>query len=336
MSGPLPRATRPVTVPLSVLYGAGVRARNHRFDRADRAARVEVPVISVGNVTAGGSGKSPMVRLIAAHLRAHGRTPAIAMRGYRAASGTVGDEAAEFQRLVPEVPVIVDADRTRGIRAACERDPGTFDVVVLDDGFQHRRLHRDLDIVLVDATRDGLDDRLLPAGWLREPATALRRADVVVLTRVDAVPPERLDAVARRVESAHGAPALARTRHAWHEVLVLEDGAERREPVTWLDGRRVVTSLGIGNPQPMLRALRNAGVDIAVALPARDHQRYDAARCRRLGRAAAGTDGLVVTLKDLVKIDVAAVGALPIIVPIVGLEFTAGGDAFRDRVAAIR
>ena len=154
MSGPVPWLPAAVGVPLSWCYGAAVRLRNAWWaHRTPLEARV--PVVSVGNLVVGGSGKSPMVRWIAERLAASGRHPAIALRGYRRSEDPrlpAGDEAAEHARLLPGVPLAVGADRSAAIAALLARSPAV-DVVVLDDGFQHRRLARRLDVVLVDATR---------------------------------------------------------------------------------------------------------------------------------------------------------------------------------------
>ena len=126
------------------------------------------------------------------------------MRGYAARPGEPSDEQAEYARRCPSVPVAADPDRVRSIGEHLARDPA-IDCVVLDDGFQHRRLARNLDLVLVDATQRIFGERLLPAGYLREPVTALRRADAVVVTRAGSID-ERL---AASIERAHGAPPIA-------------------------------------------------------------------------------------------------------------------------------
>ena len=129
------------------------------------------------------------------------------MRGYRAGATGISDEAAEYASRIPEVPLAVGADRIPAVAAV----PGPPGSIVLDDGFQHRRVHRDLDIVLVDAVRSGFDRGMLPSGPRREPRSALRRADVVVVTRASKIDP----VLAAEIERHHGRPPLAWTRHAW-------------------------------------------------------------------------------------------------------------------------
>jgi len=182
-------------------YAVAVNRRNRAFDSGRRSIlRLTRPVISVGNITVGGTGKTPMAVYLAERLAAAGIRPAIVSRGYAGGwetrGGVVsdgngwiadptdsGDEPAMMARRLPTVPVIVGQDRVSGGRLAIDRfDP---DVVLLDDGFQHRRLHRDLDILLLDARRPVGNGRLLPRGPLREPVHALGRAHAIVLTHAD-------------------------------------------------------------------------------------------------------------------------------------------------------
>ena len=167
--------------PLAGIYGRVVAGRNRRFDAGEGVVDLKEPVISVGNLTLGGTGKTPVCQYLVSVLREAGRTPAIAMRGYGASSDGVSDEALEYSSMFEDLPLAVGADRVVSLEAL--RKKSAFDCVVLDDGFQHRRIARDLDIVLIDATRPGLDDRLLPAGRLREPPSSLARADIVLVTR---------------------------------------------------------------------------------------------------------------------------------------------------------
>jgi tetraacyldisaccharide 4'-kinase len=311
------------------VYGAAIRIRARRHNGAGPRARVPVPVVSVGNITAGGTGKTPFVRWCAEALAAEGRTPAIALRGYRAHGG-LSDEAEEYRALLPAVPLAVGANRARTIAALLARRPDV-DCVVLDDGFQHRGLARDLDIVLVDATRPGLAGRLLPAGWLREPSQALRRADAVVVTRA-----ERVDSgLSAEIERAHGRPPLAWTRHAWQGVDVLRCSpgtapTRRMEPVEWLRDRRVVVALAIGNPAPFMAHLRQAGAEIVEEVVRRDHAPYTDRHAARLVRAAISHHaGLVTSLKDWTKLGPALVtvterAAVEIAVPHLAIEFVAG------------
>jgi tetraacyldisaccharide 4'-kinase len=203
--------------------------------------------------------------------------------------------------------------------------------VVLDDGFQHRRLARDLDLVLIDATRSELDDRLLPYGWQREPASSLRRADAVIVTRSNGVD-ERLAAV---IERWHGRPPLAWTRHAWTTLQVHTGGVTAAEAVAWLAGRRVVTMLGVGNPAAVRSQAESAGAVIVADLPVRDHEAYDRSKMMQAKGLCDGMDALLMTPKDWVKardlIDLES-WPTPIVVPQLEIEVLQGVDALDDRI----
>jgi tetraacyldisaccharide 4'-kinase len=320
--------------PLSAVYGAVIRARNARFDRGLGVHRVPRPVISVGNVTTGGTGKTPMVMWIVERMLARGRRPVIAMRGYGARPGDAGDEELEYrEKFGASVPIVAHPDRVAALnRFFADADRAEFDAVVLDDAFQHRRIHRDLDLVLIDATADTLHDRLLPAGRLREPLGGLRRAHGVVVTRA-----ERVDeALAREIERFHGRPPLAWATHVWSHVHVHESGTTRSEPVEWLQGRRVVVMLGVGNPGAIERQLQRAGAVITRRIAARDHAKYHDDRVRAVLASAAGAaDAIVITSKDWMKIrslPCVADAPVPIASPGLTIEFVAGQPALVDAI----
>ncbi|MBM4112554.1 MAG: tetraacyldisaccharide 4'-kinase [Phycisphaerae bacterium] len=342
--------------PASWIYGAGVVAVRAVRTRGGAARRLPIPVVSVGNLTVGGTGKGPLVRWIAEALRAEGRRPAIALRGYRA--GPAGsDEALEHRALLPEVPVAVGADRAASIEAARERDP-SIDVAILDDGFQHWRLARQLDLVLVDATNPGLDEPMLPAGSRREPLGALRRADAVIVTRAAA-----LDAaLSRRISKWHGREPIAWCRHAWIDLMVTEIGAgapaPRPEPRSWLDSRRVGVLAGVGNPDSLLAQVRERAPAARWLRRLPDHASIDSASLRSWIEEAIerGDDAILCTMKDWVKIEPllpsiatappsgsdrggASPGLgrrrIPIVVPRLSIDFVAGESALRDRLRAL-
>jgi tetraacyldisaccharide 4'-kinase len=326
VSGPLPPALAPLTVPLAWLYGRGVAWRNRRWERGG-VVRVDVPVISVGNLTAGGAGKTPMVAWLAARLRDEGRRPEIALRGYKSRGGT-SDEAVEHAERLPGVAVLADPDRAAAIRRHLAGH-GETDCAILDDGFQHRRLHRDLDLVLVDATAGTMRDRLLPRGWLREPLESLARADAVIVTRADEVEP----ALGREVERFHGRPPIAWCRHAWRRLLVHAGAAMRVEPPAWLAGRRIVALLGVARPEGILAQLRGAGAVIAAVEPARDHEHFSRRKLGRVRRAARSADAVVTTGKDWARIrNRIDSWPAPIVVPEVSIEMIAGEAELWGRV----
>jgi tetraacyldisaccharide 4'-kinase len=269
-----------------------------------RTHRAAVPVISVGNLAMGGTGKTPLVAALARFLRAHGARPAIVTRGYRrrdprprlVAPGAppptweeIGDEPALLARLLPDVPIVVDADRVRGAATAV-REAGAS-VLVLDDAFQHWRLARDLDVVVLDAA-----DPLCARRPRRERPGALSRADVAVAVNADH------DAVAGALPLlAVHAPGLRliplRLRPT--EVAV---GTDRR-PAEWLRGRRVLPFAAIAAPERFFATLERLGADVAEAYSFPDHHALTRAELDIvLGRAAALDALPIATGKDAVKL----------------------------------
>ncbi|MDJ0522799.1 MAG: tetraacyldisaccharide 4'-kinase [Planctomycetota bacterium] len=281
-----------------------------------RPVRLDVPVISVGNIAVGGTGKTPFVAWLAARLRANGRTPGILARGY---GGPLAEQALNDEGLVlryvlgEDVPQQQDPDRVRGGRALLARHP-EVDVILLDDGFQHRRLARDLDIVLLDAMEPFGFGHLLPRGRLRERPAALGRAGATVLTRTERVPAPTADVAAARIERLAGRPpARART--------VLAARGLRDE----LDGATVFAVCGIGNPRGFLGTLDDLGARVVGRRVLRDHEVMpESSWADIVGEAReTGAECIVTTRKDAVKYD-----SLPaeVVVIDVETEIVAGED----------
>lgn len=312
------------------LYGAVVAARNRRFDRGDGVRRLPVPVVSVGNLTVGGTGKTPFVTWLCHQLLSRGRIPAIALRGYKSAGGR-SDEAEEYRSEFSGrgVAVIVNPDRfaaVSGVLAGGQKP----DVVILDDGFQHRQLHRDLDIVLIDAKSNTPTDRLLPWGDLREPFGNAARADVLVYTHAEgeAPPPPIRDG-----------QLVATSTHRWDRLRTMRAGGldAADQPVEWLKGRRVVVVCGIGRPQRFIEACERSGCEVAGSLILGDHHALEPHQAVRVARdaAKAQTDVIVTTMKDLFRF-----GGVPepwkgftVVAPLVSLRVTPA-DAVVQRVLA--
>jgi tetraacyldisaccharide 4'-kinase len=330
MPSPLPQYLSPLTIPASWVYRCAITARNRHYDRGNGVRRLDVPVISVGNITTGGVGKTPMVAWIAQLLLKNNHRPAICMRGYGATRTQRSDEQMEYEAILPNVPVIANPDRATAAAAFLQKH-SEIDCLLLDDGFQHRQLHRDLDLVLIDATRDTLRDRLLPAGHLREPLENLQRADAVIVTHADAVNEQ----FAQEIASYHGGEPAAWTRHAWTSLRRIDATGEHAEPPAWLQEKRVVTMLGIGNPQAMRDQIIAAGAEVAADVPVRDHQRYDPPTLAAVHDKAAKADAVLVTGKDWVKLR----GVLnlhdwpvPMIVPELAIEVIEGRDALEAMI----
>ena len=297
MSAALDELIRTVTTPVSWMYGWAVAVRNRRFDKGRRVQRVDRPVISVGNITTGGVGKSPMVSWIASFLRAQGHTPVIAMRGYMARAGAMSDEEAEYHDRLDDVQVLAKPDRLTALNEFLPEHP-EVECVLLDDGFQHRFVHRDLDLVLIDAMRNTLNDELLPKGRLREPLANLARADAVIITHAH----DTDDLIAAKVQGLHGHEPIAWSDHTWSHLRVYEaDESERLVEVQWLRGKKVVTLLGVGHPKAIIAQLEQAGAKVLANVPAGDHEAYDRAKLNVAMGLCHGAQALVMTGKDWVK-----------------------------------
>ncbi len=277
--------------PLAALFRGGTMLRNALYDR-DIFARVQgaIPVISVGNLTVGGTGKTPVSAWIAGDLLRRGATPAIVTRGYG------GDESLVHAILNPGVPVIVATDRVAGVAAAAA---GGATVAVLDDAFQHRRLRRDLDLVLLSAEDFGDAQRPLPAGPWREPPGALARASAAIVTRKVATD----GAVAAVVRAIQGvAPALPII------VASLEPDALRNlretavRPLDTLAGKSILVISAVARPAPFAAQVARTGATCTLRVFP-DHHAFTADEVASLAAEAAEYDLVVCTLKDAVKLD---------------------------------
>ncbi len=306
-------------------YGFAVRRRNAYYDRPEVPQRVRVPVISVGNITVGGTGKTPMVMELVRRLQQRGARPAVVARGYGGRDG-INDEQRMVQERCPGVIYVGNADRVAGARRAAELGA---DVIVLDDGFQHRRLARDLDIVLVDATCPFGYGHLLPRGLLREPVAALGRAGAVVLTRCDQVTPAETARIEECVRQAAAEAALLRCRHRVTSIRAL-DGRAAMESIA---GRRVVLAAGIANPAAFEATMASLGAVVVGRRWWPDHHRYTAKDVRALfdSRRFPAHDAVLTTQKDAVKLAALPdVDAASIWVACVELEFLDDGSARLD------
>ena len=320
----------PLAVPASLAYGAAVRARHALWSMGIGVGRVTKPVVSIGNIVAGGTGKSPMSRLVAQWMLDAGVRPLLATRGYGAVQG-IADEVEEFKALVPGAGVVVDRSRRCGVASAVASGE-RFDAVLLDDGFQHRALARDLDVVLIDAQRPCLDDWLLPAGWLREPVTALRRAGAIVVTQADDVD----EALSARIESVSGRAPIAWCRLEPRTLEMHRGTTVAEQPFAWLAGRSVVVWAGLAHPERVVSAVRAQGASIRSAPRLRDHQPYDQALLRQLLEQAKGVDAIVVTGKDWPKL----AGRIPPFAPPIavlraGWRFAAGEAALHSTILGV-
>jgi tetraacyldisaccharide 4'-kinase len=309
-------------------YGAAMRWRNYRFDRGRRETyRAPCPVVSVGNITLGGVGKTPMVEWLAKWLRLRQVRVAILSRGYGAQAGAQNDEALELEERLPDVPHLQDPDRALSAHIAVEELASQF--LLLDDGFQHRRMERDLDIVLLDALSPFGYGRIFPRGALREPLAGLARAQFIGLSRADAVSPER------RAEIREQAAKLAPTA-TWlelrHQPIELVRWRGEPAPIESLTGKTVAAFCGIGNPEGFRHTLAACGCETSDLRIFPDHHAYSAADIESLenwsDRLPLATQSILCTCKDLVKIQMGSLAGRPLFAVKVGIEITMGREPF--------
>ncbi len=255
-------------------------------------------------------------------MRQRGFQPGIVSRGYRSLDGQANDERLVLEQLLPAVPQVQNRDRVAGARAAIQ-DHGC-DVLLLDDGFQHRRLHRSLDIVLIDATRPWGFGHLLPRGLLREPCSSLRRADVVVLTRCDQVTGSELAAIRQQVSQYRGSTVLVEVRFVPRR---LRNSQGECQPLSLLSTARCLSFCGIGNPDGFRRLLTNLGVNSPpVIFP--DHHHYTEGDLHQLDQRAGSLDAtlLLTTHKDLVKIPRSVWNGRPLWAVEIAVEIVSGAE----------
>lgn len=304
----------PLLLPLSWLYGAGVGLRNLFFDlELLRSVSLSVPVVSVGNISTGGTGKTPFVGMLAAKVRGRGKKVAVVSRGYgRKTSGYVvvsngyqrcaeafasGDEPALLANSLDGVVVVVDEIKIRGASNVI-RDFNPA-VVILDDGFQHRALRRTHDIVLMSADELLGPSQLLPAGYRREPFSSLKRADLIVLTRCRTL--GEFEQASRVLEKRIRKPVAgmgvraAGIVHLWSNQRVADDE---------LKGKSVVAVSGIARPESFEETASSLGLNILRHLRYPDHHWYQMKDVERFRSVVRETDaGMIVTTeKDAVRL----------------------------------
>ena len=319
-----------------VPYAAVMRLRNRLYDWGTLAScRAGVPVISVGNLTLGGTGKTPLVEWIARRLSGLGLRVAVISRGYGAGGGRPNDEALELARKLPGMLHLESPDRMSAARQAIRESQ--CQVILLDDAFQHRRIARDLDIVMLDALEPFGFGHVFPRGTLREPVAGLRRAHVVVLSRA-----EVLDAPGR--EEIRGEVQRLAPQADWAEVVhaprALISAGGQQQPLESLRGTRLAAFCGLGNPAGFRHTLEACGYEVAGFREFPDHHRYTnadvawlAAWAERLGAAA-----LVCTHKDLVKLGCEQLGGRRLWAVQIALEFLSEGKgefSLEERLTAL-
>ena len=301
-------------MPLAAGYKMGVALRGAAYRRGwFKTRRLRRPVVSVGNLTTGGTGKTPLVAHLVERLLKRGWKPAILTRGYGRRRGAdviavepaperapdpreIGDEPALLARKLPEVPLVVSADR---YRAGCLAEARfNVDVHILDDGFQHFSLARDVDVVVLDVTQELSDHALLPVGRLREPCAALKRADLVVLSRVELGDPAKIE---ERVREITPQSKIFRSKTNFSKLLDLR--TSRLHGVEELLGHSVLVFCGIGNPPAFFADAERRGFSVVAKTAFGDHHVYNPGELDRLVARArrSGAVALITTEKDVMN-----------------------------------
>jgi tetraacyldisaccharide 4'-kinase len=319
----IPRPLAIVLWPLSILYGSAAMLRVWLYKNGWlKQKRLNRPVISVGNITVGGTGKTPMVIWLAERLLAERKRVAILSRGYRGARGTSDEIELMKHRLQGRVLFGVGADRyAQGRRL----EAAGVDVFVLDDGFQHLQLARDVDIVLVDSTRPLRQEFVLPAGRLREPISSLDRAQAVVFTRTE---PSKLK-VRVLQESSQFAIYPAITKLLGFRIRGVPS---RQEPLRESVSGSFFAFCGIGNPEAFFVDLERWGVSLVGRKAFPDHHRYTRREIAALEQAASlsGASALITTEKDAQNMEATVISSLAIEVAVVAMEIPDEKEFLRD------
>ena len=290
-------------------YAGLMHLRNALYDaKIFPAQNLGRPAVSVGNLTTGGTGKTPVVRWLGERFRAAGLPLAVLMRGYKSTSAGISDEQAVL--TAAGLPAVADPNRVRGAADALARFPETK-VFILDDAMQHRRAKRNFDLVLIHAAEPFGFNRVFPRGLLREPLAGLRRADAALITHADEVTPRELDSITSVIRRANSAVPIF---HSDHVITGLRSNFELL-PTETLSGKNYFAFCGIGSPASFFWRLGNLGGTSVGTRALDDHHEYTEPEINRLVEAAksAGAEMLITTAKDWVKLErFAASGTLPI------------------------
>lgn len=317
---------------VGVVYGLVVSVRNRLYDLGIlKSHAVGVPVICVGNLTAGGTGKTPLVIWLCHYLQHQGLHCAILTRGYKTKAGEITDEPAVLAKACGDVPVIVNSDRRAGARKAVEQYHA--EILILDDGFQHRRLRRDMDIIVMDATCPFGYGRILPAGLLRESPKALKRAAAVIITRCNQARPDEITAIEQQIETLAPGLPVAKTNHELKYARTLKN---KRIELNELTDKPVYAFCGIGNPASFFSSLTQNGMNVVGSETFDDHYTYTPEDMSRIFEQArsCGAKFILCTQKDWVKS--ALLGpkneAIVFAAMAMELDFIEGFDKIRQRL----
>lgn len=305
--GPAATLLRFLLTIISFVYAFVIRIRNFMYCKGWlKTNHMEEPVISIGNITTGGTGKTPLVIWLCNLLAEKDISCAILTRGYKTTKDSIlkvqscRDEPALLDENCPDARVVINPNRLEGAVDAVNLFGAK--VLVLDDGFQHRRLGRDLDIVTIDATEPFGYDKVLPAGLLREPLSALKRTDAVVVTRCDQITMEQLAQLEEKLLTINRDLIIARSLHT---PVCVKSPEDNEISLDELKEKNVFAFCGIGNPKAFLNTVRKLGANLVGSRLFNDHHYYKEACLKTIYEQAqqAGADLILTTQKDWTKIN---------------------------------
>jgi len=261
---------RAVLFVCSFFYHIAVVLRNLFYDFSIfRKTKVNAAVVSVGNITTGGTGKTPLVAWLCNYFAEKNITTAVLTRGYKLKNSDLADEPVMLAKNCPKAEIIVNADRAAGAKKAIAEHNAKL--LIMDDGFQYRKLARDVDIVTIDATEPFGREKLLPAGFLREPVSSLKRANAVVITRINQTQPEKAEEIKKRIHNLNPNIAFAAAIHKPVCARLIKD---KEIAINELAGRELYAFCGIGNPDTFFQTLSELALNIVGTKVYNDHHRY--------------------------------------------------------------
>jgi tetraacyldisaccharide 4'-kinase len=315
-----------VLLVFSFFYRIATALRNMLYDKSIlKSAKVPAAVISIGNITTGGTGKTPLVAWLCNYFTDRNIKTAVLTRGYKIKDSVFADEPAMLAKAAEETKIIVNPDRTAGAEKAInEYNAG---LLVIDDGFQHRKLARDVDIVAIDATEPFGYEKLLPAGLLREPVSSLRRADAVVITRSNQNSQGKISEIKNRISKINPDIVFAA---AVHEPICVKLIKDKEMPLNELAGRKIYAFCGIGNPDAFFQTLTQLALNIVGTRVYNDHHRYTDGNIAAIYEDARykHAELVLTTHKDWIKTALLSVDKfqIPFAALLVELEFVEGQE----------
>jgi tetraacyldisaccharide 4'-kinase len=310
---------------VSLLYAAAISLRNFLYSAGLlKSYKANVPVISIGNITTGGTGKTPLVIWLAKLITPNHKC-AVITRGYKSTKAST-DEPALIAQNCPGISVIVNPNRLAAARQAVNKYQSQ--VLIADDAFQHRRLEADLNIVTIDATEPFGYGKLLPAGLLREPLSCLARADAIVLTRCDQVQIDQLDCIEKKIKSYNPNLAIARSIHL---PTCAESFNEQSITIEQLKTKKIFAFCGIGNPNAFLQTIKKLELNLVGSRIFNDHHQYTTACLGQICNQAQNlkADIILTTQKDQTKIPADFKPSIPLAWLKIEIKFLSGHDILK-------